>query len=295
MSAAAAALTGGPRFGPAGRGDSFAEMGFKAMAQVPDYLARFGVTAFEYQCGHGVKVNPATMATLAQEGAKIGVDYSIHAPYYISMASPEEEKRQNSLRYLLQSAEALRMLGGRRIIFHCGGVGKLPRAEALALTADTLAKARQALDDAGYADLHLCPETMGKKAQLGDLTETLALCRADKRHIPCLDLGHLNSLWQGAIRQKSDYAAIFEQVGETLADERGMGFHVHFSKIEYTAAGEKRHLTFEDDRWGPPFEPFLEAVADMGLAPVVICESRGTQTEDAQTMMRYYETYKNKL
>ena len=280
-----------PLFGPAGRGDTFKENGFKAMDQVPDYLAPFALTAFEYQCGHGVKVNADTLQTLKTKGEEQGIAYSIHAPYYISMASPEDEKRHNSLRYLLQSAEALRMLGGQRIIFHCGGAGKLGREEALALTRDTLAAARAALDEAGFADLYLCPETMGKKAQLGDLAEILDLCRADKRHIPCLDLGHLNSLWQGAIREKSDYAAIFQQVGDALGDDRARCFHVHFSQIEYTAAGEKRHLTFADSEWGPPFEPFIETVSDMGLQPVVICESRGTQTEDAQTMMKYYQSY----
>lgn len=284
-----------PLFGPAGRGESFKTRGFKAMADVPDYLAEFGLTAFEYQSGHGVKVNADTMKTLAKKGAACGLAYSIHAPYYISMASVQEDKRHNSLRYLRQSAEALRMLGGSRIIFHCGGVGGQPRGEAMARTRDTLAAARQMLDDEGYADLFLCPETMGKYAQLGNLEEILTLCRADRRHVPCLDFGHLNSLMQGGLKTRADFSALIETVGTALDDERAKGFHVHFSKIEYTGAGEKKHLTFEDSHWGPPFEPFLEAVAHHALCPVVICESSGTQTEDAAAMMKYYKKYARKI
>ena len=46
-----------PLFGPAGRAESFETLGYKKMEQVPEYLARFGLDAYEYQCGRGVKVN----------------------------------------------------------------------------------------------------------------------------------------------------------------------------------------------------------------------------------------------
>ena len=77
-------------------------------------------------------------------------------------------------------------------------------------------------------------------------------------------------------------------MGEALGDERARRFHVHFSKIEYTAGGEKQHLTFADTVYGPAFEPLMELFYERGLEPVVICESAGTQAEDAAAMKRYY-------
>ena len=38
-----------PRFGPAGTADSFRALGYKNSIQVPEYLSKFGLTAFEYQ------------------------------------------------------------------------------------------------------------------------------------------------------------------------------------------------------------------------------------------------------
>ncbi|MBQ9920287.1 MAG: endonuclease IV, partial [Clostridia bacterium] len=65
-------------------------------------------------------------------------------------------------------------------------------------------------------------------------------------------------------------------------------FHSHFSKIEYSAGGEKKHLTFEDTVFGPNFEPLMELIYKKNLSPTFICESAGTQAEDAKVMKDYY-------
>ncbi len=184
-----------------------------------------------------------------------GILFSVHAPYYISMSSLEEEKRLNSVRYLLQSAEVCRALGGRRIIFHSGSCGRQSREAALEKALDTMRRAVEALDEAGYGDMTLCPETMGKIGQLGTLDEVLALCGVDKRITPCIDFGHLNARTLGGIRSKADYAAILDRMGEALGDERARRFHVHFSRIEYSAGGEKRHWTFAETQFGPSRSP----------------------------------------
>lgn len=54
------------RFGPAGTSESFAQMGYKKTVQVPEYLEKFGLNAFEYQCGRGVRVNEKTMEELGR-------------------------------------------------------------------------------------------------------------------------------------------------------------------------------------------------------------------------------------
>ncbi|MEG2054324.1 MAG: TIM barrel protein, partial [Oscillospiraceae bacterium] len=171
-------------FGPAGKGDSFETLGFKKMSDIPQYLQKFNLTAFEYQCGRGVRYDAKTMEILREQGAKTGVCYSIHAPYYISMSSVEEEKRIGSTRYILESAKALRLLDGKRIIFHSGSCGKLSREVALEFAMETMQRFVSAMDENGYSDMILCPETMGKINQLGTLDEVLSLCSVDKRITP---------------------------------------------------------------------------------------------------------------
>ncbi len=279
-------------FGPAGLADSFKAMGYKKSIQVADYLSEFGLTAFEYQAGRGVKIGTDAASQLGKVLADKNIQVSIHAPYFISMSSVEEEKRLNSVNYILQSAHALDAMGGRRIIFHSGSCGKITRQEALAKAMDTMSLIVQAMDDGGYGHMTLCPETMGKVNQLGSLEEVLALCSVDKRILPCIDFGHLNARDGGIIKGKDDYLRIIDRIAETLKDDRFIHFHSHFSKIEYTTGGEKRHLTFRDNVWGPEYEPLMDVVYENNLSPVFICESAGTQTEDARTMKRYLDALK---
>lgn len=276
-------------FGAAGESDSFSAMGYKGGAQMPDYLVKMGLDAFEYQCGRGVRVSEKLAGPIREARESRGITYSLHAPYYISMSSLEEEKRLNSVDYLLQSARAVRLLGGRRVVFHSGSCGKQSREAALEKALDTMRRMMEALDAEGLGDVVPCPETMGKIGQLGTLDEVLALCGVDKRITPCIDFGHLNARTLGGLASKEDFAAVLDRMAEVLGDERASRFQVHFSKIEYTAGGEKRHRTFADNGgFGPDFEPLMELFYERGLSPVVICESAGTQAEDAFSMKAYY-------
>ncbi|MEG2081832.1 MAG: TIM barrel protein, partial [Oscillospiraceae bacterium] len=192
--------------------------------------------------------------------------------------------------YILESAQALKAMGGKRVIFHSGSCAKLPRQEALAKAVDTMGLIMKALDENGFGDMTVCPETMGKVNQLGTLQEVMALCKVDDRIIPCIDFGHLNARDGGSIKTITDYANIIDTIENEIGADRAKVFHSHFSKIEYTTGGEKRHLTFADTQYGPEFEPLMEIIARKNLTPTIICESDGTQAEDARTMKTYFNT-----
>ena len=276
------------KFGTAGLDENFSLQGHKKTIEVPTYLSNMGLDAFEYQCGRGVKIKEAAAIEFGKEAAAKGITLSLHAPYYISMSSLEEEKRLNSVGYIIDSAKAIKAMGGKRVIFHSGSCAKLPREAALAKAVDTMGLIMNALDENGLGDITVCPETMGKVNQLGTLDEVLALCKVDERIIPCIDFGHLNARDMGIIKTKDDYEAIINKMENEIGADRTKVFHSHFSKIEYTTGGEKRHLTFEDTTFGPDFEPLMEIIARKNLAPTIICESDGTQGIDALAMKNYF-------
>ena len=275
-------------FGPAGNSESFTQMGYKSSLQVPEYILRMGLDCFEYQCGRGVNIGNEKAEQLGKIAKESNISLSLHAPYYISMSSVEEEKRLNSVNYILASARAINAMGGDRIIVHTGSCGKISRDKALELAKDTMKIAINALDNEGLSHIHICPETMGKVNQLGTLDEVLELCLIDERLIPCIDFGHLNARDLGILKSFSDYENIFLAIRDKLGSDRLKNFHSHFSKIEYTSGGEKKHLTFEDKVYGPDFEPVMELTYKYGCNPIFICESAGTQAEDAKAMKDYY-------
>lgn len=275
------------RFGPAGQDEVFPTI-HKGITELPGYLASKGLTAFEYQCGHGVRVTEKSALAIGEKAKEHGVEVSLHAPYYISLSSSEQEKRDNSLGYILKAARAVSWMGGERIVVHSGSAGKGNRADALKLAADTLARAQKLLDEEGLSSVRICPETMGKLGQLGDLEEVLTLCRVDERFIPCIDFGHLNARTQGGVNDYESMVGILDAIQNALGSQRAKNFHSHFSKIAYSAKGETHHLTFEDREFGPNFEPLARAIVERGLTPTIICESSGTQIDDAGYMLSAY-------
>lgn len=275
-----------PRFGPAGACERSAAEKIKTTERLIEFIAANGLNAFEYQCGRGVMVKEPKGIAIGKKAAECGIKLSIHAPYYISLASAEEEKRLNSINYIAQSAEAALWMGADRIVVHPGGLGKRSREDAAALAKQTLIQAQQYLDEHGLGEVHICPEVMGKINQLGDLSEVMEFCSVDERMIPCVDFGHLNSRMQGTMVYKD----ALDEIENSLGIDRLRSMHIHFSKIEYTSGGEKRHLTFADEIYGPQFEPLMEEIYRRSMHPTIICESAGTQTDDSVTMMNYYNS-----
>ena len=276
------------RFGPAGNSESFTKMGYKSSLDVPEYIEKMGLDAFEYQCGRGVNIGFDKAERLGLLAKEKNIALSLHAPYYISMSSVEEEKRIKSVDYILQSARAVKAMGGERIVVHTGSCGKISREEALSLATDTMKLAISALDAEGLSNIRICPETMGKVNQLGTLFEVLELCKLDERLIPCIDFGHLNARDRGILKTAADFEKIFDDIENAIGNSRLKEFHSHFSKIEYSTGGEVRHLTFEDTVYGPDIEPVAEHIYKKQCTPTIICESAGTQAEDAKAIKDYY-------
>lgn len=277
------------KFGAAGNSDSFYAEGYKASEQMPKWLMERGLDAYEYQCGNGVRCGELTAKKIAKEAEENKIIMSVHSPYYINLATPEEEKRIGGINYIRQSCALVKMLGGDRVVVHSGALGKMERQEALGFAKKTLKMAREAMVSEGFQNVRLCIETMGKINQLGNLEEVIELCKLDESFLPCIDFGHLNARTLGGLKTKADFEVIFDAIKNGLGEDRLKVFHSHFSKIEYTKGGEKKHLTFSDTVFGPDFEPVAEIIAERNLAPTIISESAGTQAEDAYAMKKMYE------
>lgn len=277
------------KFGPAGISSRMRCLGVKKSPDVPEILNKIELNAFEYQCGNGVRISEKDAAALGENCKKFGVFPSVHSPYYISLSSVEEEKREKSVDYILQTARAAKNMGAERIVVHSGSCAKISRDEALFYAGKTLAAAVEALKNEHLDSVRICPETMGKINQLGTLSEVLLLCKNEESLIPCVDFGHLNARTLGGIKTAADYEKLLCEIENEIGHDRLKNMHCHFSKIEYTAGGEKRHLTFEDTEFGPDFEPLAELLYKKGLCPTIICESADTMDSDAASMKEMYE------
>lgn len=275
-------------FGPGGNSVSFYNAGYKSTMDAPKWLSSLGLDAYEYECGQGVRVSVDTARKFGEEARKYGIVLSVHAPYFISLASEEEAKRENSIKYILDTLNVAKAMGAKRIVVHPGGCSKRDRKEAFLLAMNTMERAVNVAKESGFSDIEICPETMGKINQLGILEEIVEMCKLDDLLVPTIDFGHINAREMGILKSEEDFERIVRYMIDELGEERGKRFHVHFSKIEYTTGGEKRHLTFEDSVYGPEFLPLAKVIKKYNLDLVIICESDGTMAEDAITMKKIF-------
>lgn len=278
------------RFGPSGNSDKFYEEGYKSSLQMPKWLSTMGLSAYEYQCSKGVKIKEVSATKLKLEASKYNIFLSVHAPYYISLSSVDEEKRDNSIDYILKTLQAASWMGAKRIVVHAGSCSKMPREKALSLAIDTLKRSILASDEHGYQDIIICPETLGKVNQLGSVDEIIEMCKIDERLIPTIDFGHIHVRDMGCLNSVDDFRVVLDKIENGLGKFRLKNLHIHFSRIEFTKGGEKRHWRLCDTQYGPDFEPLAYLMHEKQMSPIVICESFGTMAEDAVTLKNIYES-----
>lgn len=268
-------------FGPAGNADTFYRQGYQHSWQMPEWLHQMGLNAYEYQCNKGIHLKDETAFVIGEKCRENNIRLSIHAPYYINLASTEKVKRDKSIQYILDTLRIAKIMGAERIVVHPGYVSGVSRQVAIELALDTLLETIQRADALDFSEVTICPEVLGKFNQLGTLEEVIALCSLDERLLPCIDFAHMHALTLGGMNTSEDFKRVFKLVEKHLGRERVSKVHIHFSRVEFGKGGEKRHWSYKDEDYGPNFDPLARAILDLGLNPVIICESRDTMAEDA--------------
>jgi deoxyribonuclease IV len=254
------------RFGPAGRPINYSGNAKDACT----YIKAEGLEAYEYQATYGVKISQKSASELKKNSKNEDVLVSMHAPYYINLSSNKDDVIDRSIKRLVQSAKASEWMGAYRTVFHPGFYTNYTSEEAMTKCKDAINEILNELDSLGVNNYCFAPETTGKKSQLGNLDEIIDICRSFDHFEPTIDFAHVYARSGGKISNREDYAKIFMK----LENELGIkSLHTHFTHIEYTDAGERKHHILSDMNYGPPLEPFVEEIVECGWNVTVICES----------------------
>ena len=279
------------KFGTGGNPNDFYDKKYKASEQMPKYLNEMGLDAYEYECSRGVRISDKKAEEIKNQAIKYNISLSVHSPYYISLSTQEEEKKIKSIKYIIDTMIAAKKMGATKIVVHAGSVMNLDREFAVKSACLLLERAYMEAENVGVSDIIICPETMGKINQLGNTKEIVEMCLVNDSFLPTIDFGHLFSRELGRLNSEYEWEKELSFYIEKLGYERMKHFHAHFSKMEYTLnGGEKRHVTFDDEGYGPDFMPVAKVLKKLKLEPVIICESAGTQSFDALKMKEIYNS-----
>ncbi len=257
----------GVLFGPAG----FPADARGSAERVFEIISEFGLSALEYAAVYGLRTGEDNARLIGLLSKKHGVSMSMHAAYYISLASRSAETRERSKFRLKKALRFAPLMNVKRIVFHAGTYGGLEPGDAH----DVIRKALQEIwDDAGHLGegALLAPEIAGKLNTYGSVDQIIRLCSESEGTIPTIDWAHLYARNQGSVNDRESFLKVLQKFEDNLGSIFRNNMHFHVSGIEFTKAGESRHRPLGQE-WGPDIVPLVELVHEVGYKPTFISES----------------------
>jgi deoxyribonuclease-4 len=261
------------RFGTAGVPPTFRLLKAK-MQDVPGLLREEGLDAFESLAVRGgakPQIKQEDAKKLGVEAKKHDIRLSMHGSYFINLAGKDDVVVASKER-LIAGATAADWMGAYVMVFHTGFYGKFEKNFAFKGCIKALKEVSQTIKDMGLK-VKLGPETMGRKFQVGSIEEIMTIHQEVEGIQLVVDWGHLHARNLGAFRKVEDVRAVAEKIEATLGIEALRGMHCHFSKIEFSSQGERKHHTLDEPRYGPDFELLAKVIVDFKMHPTIICET----------------------
>ena len=263
-----------------------------------------GLAAMEVEFVQGVRMREELAKEVGAEAKKLGVSLSVHAPYFINLCSDEEQKLANSRRHILQSVQMAHDMHASPVVFHPGFYQERPKEECEKRAKNELGKILESMASSGWGDVVLGPELTGKKSAYGDLDEIIELSRhfGLQRVQPVVDFGHYHARIS-RIKSKADYEAVLDKIENVLGSAYRHTFHCHYAEIQFSDAGEGKHLPIGSLKTGasapasgpgaggPPYLPLLQALHERRYEGTIVCESPKLE-DDSLIMWKRYEQMK---
>ena len=258
-------------------------------AQATDYTNAFDVLrdlnldGLEVEFVHGVRYSEKTREAILNRGDLL---ITHHGPYYINLNAKEADKKEASIKRVLDTIRAANDLGAYSITYHA--------AFYLGEDSDTVTKK--------MIDLHskivdvvekeglkawIRPETTGKKSQWGTLDEIIEVSKKFKNILPCVDFAHIHARENGAFNTYDEFCYILEKIGNNLGETALNNFHGHVAGIEYGAKGEKKHLIFQESDFN--YKDLLKAFKKFDIKGAIVCESPNIEI-DTKILKEYYQS-----
>ena len=228
-------------------------------------VAGLGLECMEVEFTYGVRLKPDAARAVGDLARRKRIILSVHAPYYINLASEEKVKLAASKQRILDACHRAHLMGARNVVFHAGFYQERTPQDTFARIHSAVEALLDVIGKRGW-HVRLCPEITGKPSQFGSLDELKRLKRLTGCSL-CVDFAHLFARQQGDL----DWHDLLRKLPKRL--------HAHFSGIEYGPKGEKKHCDTSPEF----FEPLAEAMLKRGVHATLICESPRPY-EDAMMM-----------
>jgi deoxyribonuclease-4 len=261
------------RFGPAGTPWAFKELK-QPITELPRFIQEEGLDALEYEAvrwGQKPQIRRENAEKFGANAKAHDVWLSMHGSYFISLQS-KKDVAEASKRRLLACATAAQWMNAHVVVFHPGFYMGRGAKETLQMSIKTVRSIVEDMQALGLT-VKLGLETMGKRSQFGSLDEVLTVCEQVMQTAPVVDWAHVHARTQGGLVTKADFVRVIDQIEKRLGRDVAENLHCHFSRMEFSVRGEVRHHALAETRYGPDFRILAQVIMELGLKPVMICET----------------------
>lgn len=230
-----------------------------------------GISGMELEWVHGVRMTEERAEAIRKKAEELDIQLTVHGPYYINLASLEEDKIIASIKRVYDTAYFGALCGAKSVTFHPAFYMKRDPEVVYDIVKDSLDQVLTQLASDGI-DIEVRPELTGKATQFGDVHELIRLTQDFHGQIkPCIDFAHQHARHGGGWGTYDKYIELLEILENGLGSEILQGMHMHFSGINYSDKGERNHLPFaEADN---NYRDLLRALHDKKVTGQLVVES----------------------
>ncbi len=268
-------------FGPGGVPDSSDR---KDTLSALEFIAKFGLDAMELEYVRGTFPSEATARSISEKAKAMKVRLTAHAPYFVNLNSAEPFKIAASRERIMTTARIGGLSGAESITFHAAFYHTDGPEEVYSRVRRELETIIQSLSLTGV-HIDVRPETTGKPSQFGTPDEIVRLSRMIPGIHPCIDWSHLHAR-TGAMNSVAEFQSVLDLIRKTLGEDELHRMHMHISGIEYTHAGEKKHVDLRESDFR--YEDLIRVLKFNGVSGIMICESPHRE-HDALLLKELYE------
>jgi deoxyribonuclease-4 len=270
------------RFGPAG----YPVAAKGKLSHVFSILNDANLNALEYAAVYGLRMGLEKAEMIGDLAREAKITMSMHAAYYISLASRKQDVRERSKGRLVKALQFAPLMNVKRIVFHAGGYSGFSQEEAYVVVRDAIEEIWEKAGHLGDGAI-LMIETAGKMGAFGSVDELITLCQDVDGCLPVIDWAHLYARSKGKINDREKYLEIIGRFEDQLGNRFVDNMHFHASGITYTNRGERSHRPL-GGKWGPDSLPLMQIVKEVGYTPTFISEAPNS-LEGALYMKHLYE------
>jgi deoxyribonuclease-4 len=238
-------------------------------AEFLDNLVEDGHRALELPFTQGFPWKEKRCESFGDLAAERDVRLSVHAPYFVGLTIPEEDKGKQSAHALEHTMKLGNWLGAPVIVAHFGATYDEDPAMLMDRIRSRIDIIAPKVESMGVG---LGLETAGKHSQFGSLGDIAQLAAEYSFVRPVVDWAHIHAMTNGGLTSKTAFMSVLSFIRDSFPGWMIQPLQVQFSDNQYGDGGEIRHVAYGEGtlRVGP----LVEAVEEAGMSMVLISEAR---------------------